>query len=300
MIRAAEAGKDIYCEKPLSLTVEQGRVMSDTVRRYGIVFQTGTQLRSMHTNRFGCELVRNGRIGEVREVHIRPGPGMAIESQPEMPVPPGFDYDMWLGPAPWAPYTEQRCHGVFRSILDYSGGQVTDHGAHYYDIAQWGLGTEATGPIEFEGRGDFPRTGLWNAALQYRIECTYANGIRMIVSHMGDAAVKFVGTEGTVCAGDGGSWTDPPALARSVIGPAETHLYQSNNHRQNFLDCIRSRSETIAPIETAHRAITIGHICNIAMKLERKLRWNPDKERFVNDPEADRMLSRPMRPPWTL
>jgi predicted dehydrogenase len=300
VIMAAEAGKDIYCEKPLSLTVEQGRKMSDAVKRAGVVFQTGSQLRSMETNRKGCELVRNGRLGELREIHVCAGVHPAFGTQPEMPIPDGFDYDFWLGPAPWAPYTERRCHGTFRNILDYSGG-FTDHAAHYCDLAQLAIGMELSGPVEFEGVGDFPRDGLYNVATHYRIEFRYPNGLKMTVTHMPPHGATFYGSEGQLSVGDGGMFdVNPPSLRNSVIGPNEIHLYESNDHHQNWLDCIKTRKETVAPIEQAHRTITIGHIGNIAMMLGRKLRWDPEKENFINDPEADAMLSRAMRAPWML
>jgi predicted dehydrogenase len=300
VIMAAKAGKDIYAEKPLGLTVEQGRVMSDTVNRYGRVFQTGSQLRSWSHVLHGIELVRNGRLGKIHTIHAVCGAGPAMDNQPEMPVPPGFDYDMWLGPAPWAPYTKLRCHGIFRWNLDYSGGQITDHGAHYCDLAQWGLNRENSGPVEFEGSGDFPKDGLWNTATTYRVECKYADGVKLIVTHEGRGGATFFGTEGSLYIGDGGIESDPPHLAHSVIGPNEDRVYPNNDHHQNFLDCIKTRRDPAAPIETAHRSVSIGHIGNIAMLLGRKLTWNPETERFVNDPAADRMLSRSMRSPWRL
>jgi predicted dehydrogenase len=300
VIAAAKAGKDIYCEKPLGLTVEEGRVMSDTVRRYGRVFQTGSQLPSRPHVRHGCELVRNGRLGQIKTIYASCGPGPAIGLQPEMPVPKGFDYEMWLGSAPWAHYTKLRCHFEFRWNLDYSGGQITDHGAHYCDIAQRGLGTELTGPVEFEGRGDFPRDGLYNTATKFKVECTYPNGIKLICTDEGRGGTTFEGTEGTLYIGDGGIDTEPKHLAHSVIGPNEIRLYDSRDHHQDFLDCIKLRKDPIAPIEVAHRAVTIGHIGNMAMLLGRKLKWNLQTERFVNDPDADRMLSRSMRSPWHL
>ena len=274
--------------------------MSDTVRRYGRVFQTGSQLRSWSHVLHGIELVRNGRLGKIHTIYAVCGVGPAMDLQPEMPIPPGFDYDMWLGPAPWAPYTKLRCHGQFRWNLDYSGGQITDHGAHYCDLAQWALKRESSGPIEFAGRGDFPKDGLWNTATTYRVECTYADGVKLICTHEGRGGTTFVGSEGSLYIGDGGIESDPPHLAHSVIGPNEDRVYPNNDHHQNFLDCIKTRRDPAAPIETAHRSVSIGHIGNIAMQLGRKLTWNPEKERFVNDSTADRMLSRAMRSPWHL
>ena len=300
VIEAAKAGKDIHCQKPLSLTVEEGRAMSDAVKRFGRVFQTGSQQRSDGRFRFACELVRNGRIGKLQTMEVGLPGGSGCPPQPAKPPPDGFDYDMWLGQAPYEPYCDNRTHWNFRWILDYSGGQVTDWGAHHCDIAQWGNGTSMTGPTEVEGKGEFPADGLWNAAVNYRFECTYPGGVRMIVSSGFPNGVKFVGTDGWVFVDRGRIDAQPIAILKSVIKPNEIHLYESHDHKGNFLDCIRTRAETIAPIENAHRSITIAHIGNIAMLLGRKLKWDPKAERFVNDAEANRMLSRAMRSPWHL
>jgi predicted dehydrogenase len=301
VIAAAKAGKDIYCEKPLSLTVEQGRVMSDTVRRSGVVFQTGSQLRSNAGVRLGCELALNGYLGRLEKIRARTGRAPIIGNQPTMPVPAGFDYEMWLGPAPWAPYTERRCHSTFRFILDYSGGEITDHGAHSIDLAQWGRGSELSAPVEFEGWGEWPREGLYDVAGRHEVTCRYADGVPLIIGSEGPIGTTFEGTEGSVSVHNGGIVTATPASLRTVVlGPREKHLYRSPGHRENFLECIRTRAEPIAPIEQAHRTASIAHIGNIAMQLGRKLKWDPDRERFVNDTEADRLLSRPMRGPWRL
>jgi predicted dehydrogenase len=301
VIEAARAGKDMHCQKPLALTIHQGRMMSDTCRRYGVVFQTGSQQRSDRRFRFACELVRNGRIGKLLTIEVGLPTGSQAAPEPA-PVPEGFDYDRWLGPAPWAPYCNNRCHWNFRWILDYSGGQVTDWGAHHCDIAQWGAGTSYTGPVEIEGQGDFPRDGLWDAAMHYRFEAAYAQGFKMIVA---DGAtypngVKFIGTDGWVFVSRQKIEARPPSLLTTVFGPNEIHLYESSDHKGNFLACVKTRGETIATIENAHRSVSIAHLGNIAMRLGRKVRWNPDAERFVNDPEADGMLNRAMRAPWHL
>jgi hypothetical protein len=205
------------------------------------------------------------------------------------------------GIARWAPYTKLRCHFNFRWILDYSDGQVSDHGAHYVDIAQWGLGTERSGPVEVEGRGDFPSEGLFNVATAYHIEWTYANGVKMIGEEKGRDIVctTFEGSEGTVHIGSG-LQTEPASLARSEPVEERYRLPDINDHHGNFLDCVRSRKTPLAPIEEAHRSAAICHIGNIAMLLKRKLRWDPARERFVGDPEANRMLARRQRSPWTL
>ncbi len=297
---AARAGKDMYCEKPLSLTIAQGRALSDCIKQYGRVFQTGSQLRSNHNARFACELVRNGRIGELKTIHTYCSAGPTIAPQPEMPIPDGFDYDMWLGPAPWAPYTELRCHWTYRWLHDYSGGKITDLGAHDNDIAQWGNGTEYTGPIEIEAQAEYPKDGLWNTATKYRVEYTYANGVKLICSDSGGQTVTFVGTEGRLTTRGGPIEADPPSILTTEIGPNEIHLYDSRDHQQDFLNCVRSRTEPIAPVEVAHRSASVCHLGNIAMRLGRKLHWDPDNEKFDNDPEADRYLTRAMRAPWEL
>jgi len=301
VIMAANARRDIYAEKPLALTVPEGRAMVEAVRRNGVVFQTGSQLRSVPFMRRGCELVRNGRIGKLHTVRAVFAASPAIGPQPEMPVPEGFDYDLWLGPAPKAPYTVKRCHFNWRWIWDYSGGQVTDHGAHYCDLAQWGHGTERTGPVEVEGRGVFPQRGLFNAATSYHIEWTYGDGVKLIGDEKGRevVCVTFEGTEGWVHIGSRLE-AEPKSLLTSVIGPKESRLPDVNDHHGNFLECIRTRKTPLAPIEEAHRSATICHIGNIAMKLGRKLRWDPAAETFLDDAEANRMLSRPMRSPYTL
>jgi len=321
-IAAAKAGKDVMCEKPLTLTVAEGRALSDTMIRYNRIFQTASENRSIPSFHRMCELVRNGRIGRLKKIHVElpggrwvrpagpvlPPPGVDQEKwmkeafHKPCPVPKGFDYDMWLGQAPEAPYCPARCHWNFRYVLDYSGGMLTDWGAHIIDVAQWGNDTEGTGPVEVEGRGEFPQEGIFNTATQFRCRYKYANGVELVISSR-SPAIRFEGTEGWI-AMDGwakGLQAEPASVLDSRIGPDETHLYTrpADEHR-NFLDCVKSRKPCYAPAEIGHRTITIAHIGNIAMMLGRKLAWDPDTERFVDDVEANRMLSRPMRPPWTL
>ena len=211
-----------------------------------------------------------------------------------MPVPKALDYETWLGPAPTAPYTLDRCHWTFRWNLDYSGGQITDWGAHFMDMAHWGMGTELTGPVEIEGQGDFPPAAdLWNTATSFKLESRYANGIKMLISNKG-GGVRFVGTEGEVRLGG----SEPKSIWESKIGPGETRLYQSDNHYKNFVDCVISRQPTAAPVDVAHRSITPAHLGNIAMMLGRKLNWDPAEEEFVGDTRANALRSRPYRAPW--
>ncbi len=307
VITAAKAGKDIYCQKPLSLTIAEGRAMSDAVRKNKRVFQTGSQQRSDKNFRRACELVRNGRIGKVTTVKVglpggRPDFAKTGDHKKPEPVPKGFEYDLWLGPAPEAAYAPARCHVNFRWIYDYSGGQVTDWGGHHPDCAQWGLGTEHTGPVEIRNaKATFPPDDLWNTATEYYFEAIYADGVKMIISNKEKMGVRWEGSEGWVSADRGKHDASDKSILDSVIGPDEIHLYESNNHYRNFLDCVISRKGPIAPVETAHRSITICHLGNIAMRLGReKLKWDPAKEQIIDDAEASKMLSRPYRGQWKL
>ena len=307
VIMAARAGKHIYCEKPLSLTVAEGRTMADAVNRYGVTLQMGTMHRSQKLNRFACELVRNGRIGRLKRIVVvlgRHGLRKDVDNWQPMPVPKGFDYNMWLGPAPWAPYHKDRCFYTFRFGEDYSGGEATNTGAHCFDIAQWGNNTEYTGPIEVEDLGsEWPTDGLYSTATKVHFRARYANGVELLAVPHGTEGwylARFEGTEGWLTTSDRRINSYPESLKTSVIGPNEIHLYKSDDHKQNFLDCIRTHRDPITPVEVGHRSATICHIANIAMKLHRKLRWDPDKELFIGDDQANRMLSKPMRAPWHL
>ncbi|MBA7706322.1 Inositol 2-dehydrogenase/D-chiro-inositol 3-dehydrogenase [subsurface metagenome] len=308
-IAAAKAGKDIFLQKPLTLTIKEGRVLSDTVRRYGRVFQVGSQQRSDSRFRFACELVRNGRIGKLQTVKVGFGVDPSTGPQPPMPVPEQLDYDMWLGPAPWAAYTEKRVHpqegygrpGWLR-IADYGAGMITGWGSHHNDIAQWGMGTEYTGPVEIEGQAEYPKDGLWDVHGTFRIEYTYANGVKVICAdnNKNKQGILFEGTQGWVYIKRGQIDAQPKSLLTSTIGPNEIHLYNSNNHKANFLECIKSRAETAAPVEVGHRSCSICLLGEIAMRLGQKLKWDPETEQFNNNNEANRMLSRAMRSPWQL
>jgi len=304
VIMAAAAGKDIYCEKPLSLTVTEGRAMAQAVQRHGTVFQTGTMRRSSEQYRLICELIRNGRIGKLQRVVTAIGPNNK-EAPPRdwkpMPVPEWLDYDMWLGPAPWAPYHKDRCLYTFRFGLDYSGGQTTNLGAHVIDIIQWANGTDETGPVEFEDLGsEWPTDGLFTTATKVHFRARYANDVEFTCETQKTESWRFEGTDGWIDVRDD-KWTgSPESLKTTVIGANEIHLYKSNDHHRNFVDCIKSRQQTAAPVETGHRSTSICHLGNIAMRLQRKLLWDPVKERFTNCEEANQMLVKPMRSPWHL
>ena len=306
-IMAARAGKDIHCQKPLAHNIAEGRAICEAVKKYRVVWLTGSQQRSQHKFRYACELVRNGRIGKLHtvEVGLPTRWQQTCPPQPIRPVPEGFDYDMWLGPAPWAPYTEKRCMPLgWRWNYDYASGLITDWGAHHLDIAQWGIGTEHTGPVEIQAEEVvFGQGGLWNVANRYRVTCKYAEGFTLIVADTDKLrqGIRFIGSEGWVHVRRGtGLDAHPKSILDSIIGPNEIRLYKSDDHKGNFLDCVRSRAETAAPAEVAHRSVAIGHLGTIAMKTGRKLKWDPQKECFIGDDAANRLLSRPMRSPWRL
>ena len=308
-VAAAKARKDIFLEKPLTRTIQEGRVLSDTVRRYSRVLQVGSQQRSDSRFRFACELVRNGRIGRLHTVKVGLPIDPGTEPEPVMPIPESLDYNMWLGPALWAEYTEKRVHpqdgygrpGWLR-ISDYCCGMITGWGSHHIDIAQWAMGTEYTGPVEVEGWAEYPKEGLWDVHGKFRIEYTYANGVKLICTDntKNKQGVLFEGTQGWVYVKRRLIDAHPKSLLTSPISPTEIRLYKSNNHKQNFLDCIRSRSQPAAPVEIGHRSNTVCVLGYIAMLLGRKLKWKPKNERFINDREANHMLARPMRSPWKL
>ncbi len=301
-VAAARAGLDIHAQKPLARTIREGRAICNAVQRYGRVWQTGSQQRSERNFHRACELVRNGRIGKIHKVEVGLPTGGTSDNKPIQPVPEGLDWDFWLGPAPWVPFRGV-CHWDWRWIMDYSGGQLTDWAGHHIDIAHWGLGLGRTGPVEIEGRGVYPTDGIYNVPYEYKFTCKYANGLTMDVANNKQLA------QGAKWYGESGKWiyvkrgkleANPPSVLKEVIGPDEIDLYRSRDHKQNFLDCIKSRKETIAPAEVGHRSISVALLGEIAMLTERKLRWDPEKEVFLNDDGANRMLSRPMRSPWHL
>jgi predicted dehydrogenase len=308
VITAARAGKDMYGEKPLARTIREGRAMVNAVHSYGRVWQTGSWQRSVQNFHRGCELVRNGRIGKVYKVEVGLPTGSG-GGNPDVQVPPeGLDWNFWLGSALWRPfmkYSQRAPHWDWRWIMDFSGGQLTDWAGHHIDIAHWGLGLDETGPVEIEGRGVYPRDGVYDTPTEYKFTCKYANGMTMIVANdrqqpKGMGTVWY-GEKGWVYVDRGDKLqAEPKSILDETIGPDEIHLYESRDHQQNFLDCVLTRKKTIAPIEVAHRSISVGLLGEIAMLTERKLHWDPDKEVFLNDELATRMLSRPMRSPWHL
>jgi len=324
-MEAARNSKDMYYEKPIDVHVAAAKALRNTVKEYGVVFQFGTQQRSDRNFRHACELARNQRIGKLHTIVVGSLPGLEFPNQPIEPAPDPdeFDVDFWLGPALWAPYSFERFAsrsegsvGVWMHIYDYGLGCLSGAwGIHHVDIAQWANGADDTGPIEIEGSGSFPADGLTDMPIEWRVVHKYANGVTMIHTTTKKAMAEYpqfhnptlqyqgcgvlmLGTEGWVIVSRGGIDAEPKSLLTDVIGPDELHLPVSNNHERNFLESVRSRQQTICPIETAVRSDTVCHLDDIAIRLGRKLKWDPDKELFVNDDTANRMLSRPLRSPW--
>ncbi len=325
-IDAVYAGKDVYLEKPMSLTIEEGRRISDAVNRTGRVFQIGSQYRSMEAYRHGCELVRNGRIGALQKVDVRMPVDPAGGRQEIMPVPSSLNYDMWLGSTPEIFYTEDRVHPLsgygrpgWLRCEQFGAGMITGWGAHLFDVAHWGMDTEHTGPVEISSTAQFPTEGLWNVHGDFSSEMVYPNGVVLTAgqeSKEHPSGVMFSGSEGWLFISVGGlpvTSSDPVAIRfgknlrasderilSSEISDDETRLIVSNDHHTNWLDAIRTRSRAASTAEIAHRTCTVCLLQHISMKLGRKLQWNPMAEKFVNDPEADGMIARPQRHPYEI
>ena len=308
-VAAARAKKHIYGEKPLSLTIAQGRFMSDVVRQSGVAWQTGSQQRSDVHFRMAAEYVRNGKIGRLKQIRVglasdnRDNNGCASQTAPT-PVPEGLNYDLWLGPAPEAPFCPARLHSNWRWFYDYSGGNITDFGAHHLDIVQWALGMDESGPVEFfDLRAEWPAPGsLYTTAPKFAFAYRYADGTTVHVKDKQDfgAGISFEGELGTILCNRGKLDIQPVAF-RKPLAEGDVRLFESKDHFRNFIDAIQDGAKTAAPIEYAHRSITIAHLANIALRLHReKLRWDPVKEQILDDPETTAMLTRPMRGPWKL
>ncbi len=321
-IEAALAGKHVYLQKPTSLTIAEGRLLSDVIHRTGKILQVGTQQRSSPQFRYAAELVRNGRIGKLHTVKIGlpgdPG-GPVAEAQP---IPKGFNYNMWLGSTPDIPYSEMLVHpqkgysrpGWLRK-RQFGAGMITGWGQHHYDSAAWGMDTEYTGPVSVEAVAEFPKTGSWDVHGDFMVKAEYANGITMLTSGGFPNGIRYEGTDGWIFVTRGAYRATPsdpiperngvksldasdPKILDSVIGKDEIHLYVSQEHHGNWLDCIQSGKQPLSPVEIGHRTCSICLISDIAMQLPGKLNWDPAKERFVNNDEANSMLSRPQRYPY--
>jgi myo-inositol 2-dehydrogenase / D-chiro-inositol 1-dehydrogenase len=318
-LAAIRAGLDIYLQKPFTMTVAEGIALRDAAVRAGTILQIGSQQRSWKQFREACELIRSGRVGQVQRVEI----GLPIDptkpDDPEQPVPPNLDYDRWLGPTPMVPYTEQRVHpqhdysrpGWLRNEA-YCLGMITGWGSHHYDTLHWALDVEATGPSRVEGRAEFPPNSIWNVHGAYEVHLTYPRGIQVTVSDRFPNGLRFIGDDGWIFVSRDGQATasDPTGRATSLkpldasdprlLDPTglTVQLPRSDSHHQNWIDCVRSRQTPLAPAPVGHRSNTACIVSWIAMKLGRPLTWNPQRERFVNDAEANSMLSRPERAPY--
>jgi predicted dehydrogenase len=317
-VYAAKAKKHMYMQKPASLTIAEGRLVSDVVQKSGVKFQIGSQQRSSEQFRYAAELVRNGRIGKLQTVYVGLPGDPSGEEEPEMPIPKNLNYDMWLASTPWVYYTEKRVHpqegydrpGWLR-CEQFGAGMITGWGSHHIDSAHWGMGMEKSGPVEIWGHAEFPKKGLWDVHGIFKTESLYDNGVKMVVSNELPNGIKFEGSEGWIFVTRGNyqaTASDPvnadgtkpldasdPKIIKSVIGPNEFHFMVSTNHHMNWLESIRDNKQPIAPVEEAHRSCSTCLLHHIAMKLDRKVYWDPKKEQFKNDDEANRMLSRPQR-----
>ncbi|MBN2198868.1 MAG: Gfo/Idh/MocA family oxidoreductase [Candidatus Aminicenantes bacterium] len=307
-ISCLRKGWDVYGEKPLSHSLAEGRAICDAVARYGRVWQTGSWQRSVDNFHRACELVRNGRIGKILRVEVGLPSGHydfagTFGQERLTDPPPGFNYDTWLGPAPYWPYCKARVHMNWRWNMDFGGGQLMDWIGHHLDIAHWGLGFDHTGPVEIKGTGEFPTTGIYNSPTRYWVETKYADGTPVIIAGGYDAiqsGTKWIGERGWVWVDRGGFETQPGNLVQEVIGPNEIKLTKSRDHSRNFLEAVRSRGASIAPAETGHRSASVGHLGVIAIETGRTIKWDPATETILDDPEASRLLGRSYRKPFVL
>jgi len=304
-IAAMRAGKDVYCEKPLTLTIAEGKALVQVARETNRRLQTGSQQRTEFNGRFvlATELVRNGRIGKVQTIECRVGDNPVGGPFNQVPAPEGLDWDFWLGPTPHVDYVPQKCHYTFRWFYDYSGGKMTDWGAHHLDIAQWALDMDRSGPIEVEGTGTGvdPRPLCYTCHPHFTATYRYANGATVRSTDAGENGIHF--------AGEDGKWlfvsrnriaaSDPGIISQPLPNNA-VRLGQGNNHMANFISCVRSRQQPIANVEVGHRSVTVCHLGTLAIRTGQRLRWNPETEQFVDNARANQWLSRPMRAPWRL
>jgi len=297
-LTAARAGKDMYVEKPLGLSMNQNIALRKAINRYGNTFQYGTQQRSFNQHcGFACELLQNGYLGELKEIHVDAPAGASGGSTKEIPVPPGFDYDRWLGPAPVSPYTKDRCTSAGSwHVYDNALGFIAGWGAHPLDVMHWGYPHI---PVEYEGTGTIPTKGLFNTITNWNIRGRFASGVKFTFKD-GPDKTTFKGTEGWVAASRGGIDANPKSLLSVKIKPQEIHLLKSTNHYQGFIDSVKSRSQAVSPIASAVQSDFVSHLSDIAIRTGRKIKWDPGKETIVGDKVAKRMMTRAMRSPWTL
>ena len=312
VIDACLAGKDVYCEKPLTLTIDEGKKMCEVVKKTGRVVQVGSWQRSDNRYRLACEMIRQGRLGKLKTVSVslgknaRGGP-FAIQKPPAH-----FNWDMWQGQTPDVPYIKERSHYTFRWWYEYAGGQMTDWGAHHMDIAQWAIGLDHSGPVEIDGTATFPKVpNGYNVATSFGAKMLYANGVKLEVADHGRNGLVFTGDKGRIFVNRGVLSGKPVEDLKDNPLPRESYnLYAHDNlsrpprmgkhdailnHMGNFFDCLQTRNLPISDIVSQHRTASVCHLANISMHLGRKLKWDPEKELFIADPEADRRLSREQR-----
>ena len=306
-IAAARAGKDVYLEKPLTYSIVEGRKLVEAVRLNSRILQVGSQQRSSVYFRLACEAARNQRIGKLQTIRVWLPEDQGTGDPTEMPIPKNLDYDSWLGPAPQAPFSQDRVHPQMSyerpgwlQIGQYCHGMITGWGSHMNDIAQWGNGSDDTGPVEIEARAEFPDRGLFDVHTTFHTEALYANGVHLIMETGDPPGVRFEGDKGWIFVIREEITASDPAILKQEAGENEIRLYRSRNHMKNFLECMRSRKDPVAPVEVGHRSNTICILAHIAMKLQRKLRWDPQAERFIDDDEANSRLDYPHREPWTV
>ncbi len=311
-IAAMKNGLDVYCEKPLALTIAEGQAMLAATRKYDRVFQTGNMQRSDSTYRLACELVRNGRIGKVHTVEARIGQNPAGGPFQESEVPRGLDWDFWKGPTPDVAYIKERCHYEFRWWYEYSGGKLTDWGAHHNDIAQWGLGKDDTGPVAVTAVGsDLPKDQAhnYNCHHHFAVTSEYADGTRLVTTSEGENGNRFIGEDGWIFVSRGRIEASDPKLLSEPLGADAVRLYNTGNNRRsndnhmaNFLEGVRTRRRPICDVEVGHRSASVCHLQAIALRVGRPLRWDPRAEQFVGA-DADKgnaMIAREYRSPWKL
>jgi len=299
---AMRHGKDVYCEKAMTLTVYESQAVREAVRRHGRVFQLGTQQRSDRNFRFAAELAINGYLGKLHTVKVSVPGGRALPVAKPAPVPPGLDYEMWLGPAPAKPYNDLQCSFNWYFIYDYCIGWIGSWGVHHIDSALWGVPFFCTRPIQVEGTAVFPTEGLANTSISWRVDIVAENGVRMFFTDDSQQAhgVRFEGDEGWVHVVRGGIQAEPKSLLKLALKPDDEHLYESHSHHGNFLECMRTRRDPVADVDAGFRATVTTIVADIATRLGRKLTWDWAAERFVGDEVANAMLQRPMRSPWVL
>ncbi len=301
-VMACQAGKDVYCEKPLCRTIHEGRQMVEAARRYGRVVQMGTQYRSIAKTRQACEWVRNGRLGKVHTVRLSHPSNPILPCESGRPVPPNLDWDLWLGPAPWSPYHPARCHFSFRWFMDYGSGFIADNGVHMFSVVSWAMGADQTGPVTIEATGRRAPNNFYDVPVDLRVRYEFADPPFVMIWEQpggGNLNLEFIGSQATLT----GFWDFQVTQGQADLSstrPEELHLERSDSHSGNWLQCIATRQRPVMDVEIGHRVTCLSHLGNIAFRLGRKLHWDPATERFVGDDEANRLLQVVYREPWRL